>query len=247
MTTVSRNPIVTAGTVDTKWRGLYKIGGAAILISLAIIPLSIISYIAWPVPGTALESFTLFQNNPIAGLLSLDLLYLTGNIVAIPVFLALYAALKRTAESSMAIATGLGFFGIAALFSARPILEMLSLSQRYAAATTEVQRSIYLAAGEALLSHIDGTAFQLHYFLGSVALLIISLVMLRSNIFNKATAYSGILANVLVFGLYVPKIGIILSILSVFPFLTIWYILMARRLFQLGKSPSTLSEKTGQA
>jgi hypothetical protein len=80
---------------------------------------------------------------------------------------------------------------------------------------------------------IDCTAFHVNYILGAVALLIISLVMLRSTIFSNVTAYTGILANVIAFGLYVPTIGILLSLISVV-LLEIWYILIARRLFQLG-------------
>jgi hypothetical protein len=60
--------------------------------------------------------------------------------------------------------------------------------------------------------------------------------MLRSNIFGRVTAYMGILAAIFNWTLYVPTIGLFLSILSVFPFLTIWNILVARRLFQLGKA-----------
>jgi hypothetical protein len=230
------NTMIKEGFVEPRWKGLYKMGGISILISLILIPVSIIVYIAWPMPHTAVEAFALFQESPIVGVLSLDLLYLLGNIVAIPTFLALYISLRRSAESAMLLAVTLGLVGIAALFSARPILEIYSVSRQFAAAATEIQRATYLAVGDALLSHLDGTAFQSHYFLGSAALLIISLVMLRSRIFSKATAVTGILANVLVFGLYVPKIGILLSILSVFPFLTIWYVLIARRLFQLGKA-----------
>jgi hypothetical protein len=34
----------------------------------------------------------------------------------------------------------------------------------------------------------------------------------------------------------VPKVGIALSILSVFPFLTIWYVMLARDFFRLGRA-----------
>lgn len=230
------NTMRKKGFEEPRWKGLYKMGGISILISLILIPVSIVVYIAWPMPHTAIEAFALFQESPIVGVLSLDLLYLLGNVVAIPTFLALYISLRRSAESTMLLAVTLGLAGIAALFSARPILEIYSVSQQYAAATTETQRATFLAIGDALLAHLHGTAFQLHYFLGSAALLIISIVMLRSKVFSKATAVTGILANTLVFGLYVPKIGILLSILSVFPFLTIWYILIAHRLFQLEKT-----------
>jgi len=78
------------------------------------------------------------------------------------------------------------------------------------------------------------TAFHVNYLFGGAALLTISFIMLRSNIFSKATAYVGIITNIMGFTLYVPKIGILLSIISVVG-LFIWYIMIARRLFQLGR------------
>ena len=60
--------------------------------------------------------------------------------------------------------------------------------------------------------------------------------MLRSNIFGRVTAYLESLAAIFNWTLYVPTIGLFLSMLSVFPFLTIWNILVARRLLQLGKA-----------
>jgi hypothetical protein len=222
-------------TADSRWKGLFTVGGAAALITAVFIPIQIIVIIASPPPSTVIDYFTLFQHNRILGLLDLDLLLIADTALFIPILLALYVALRRASESLMAIATALGFVGIAAYFASNTAFNMLSLSDQYAAATTEAQRSILLAAGQAMLAIYQGTAFHMNYVLGSLALLIISVVMLRSNIFSKVTAYVGILANVLVFGLYVPTIGISLSIISVV-FLEIWWILIARRLFQLGSA-----------
>ena len=61
----------------------------------------------------------------------------------------------------MAVATAFGFVGIAAYFASNQAFAMLSLSDQYAAATTDVQRSTFLAAGEALLAiHNPGTIYQ---------------------------------------------------------------------------------------
>ena len=49
----------------------------------------------------------------------------------------------------------------------------------------------------------------------------------------------GLLANVIALGLYVPVIGIYISIFSVL-FLEIFYILVARRFFQMGRRASQL-------
>jgi hypothetical protein len=59
--------------------------------------------------------------------------------------------------------------------------------------------------------------------------------MLKSRIFSRATAYVRIGSSVFDFGLYVPVIGIYLSIFSVL-FLFAWNIMVARRLFQLART-----------
>lgn len=216
------------------WADLYKIAGVATLIMILLIPIQIVIYSVWPTPETALESFTLLQGNKLAGLLSLELTYIISNILSIPVYLAFYVALRRFNQSLMAVATAAGLIAIPLVFTARPTFDLLFLSDQYAAATTEAQRAVLLAAGQAKIALQFGTAQNVHYVLGGLALLLISTVMLRSPVFSKVTAAMGILANVLTFGLYVPEIGIYLSILSVFPFLTIWLILCARTFLQLG-------------
>ena len=137
--------------------------------------------------------FTVFQNNWLLGLLNLDLLYIVTNVLMILIYLALYAALKRTSESSIAIALTLGLVGIAAYFASNTAFEMLSLSNQYAAATTEAQSTMFLGSGQAMLEIYKGTAFAVYYVLNAAALLIFAAVMLRSNIFSKVTAYIGIL------------------------------------------------------
>jgi hypothetical protein len=219
---------------DANWSTLYVIAGVAALLAVALIPLQIIVYAVWGIPETAIECFTLFQVSKLIGLLVLELPYLISNILSIPIFLALYVALRYGNESFMAMATAMGLISIAIVFSARPTFDMLYLSNQYWVATTEAQRAILLAAGEAKLALVEGTAQQAHYFLGSLSYLLVSIVMLRSEVFSKLTAYLGIFANVLVFGLYLPTIGIYLSILSVFPFLALWVILIGRRFLQLG-------------
>jgi Domain of unknown function (DUF4386) len=220
---------------NTSWKPLYRVGGVSALITAVLIPLQIIVFIAWPPPleGTASDWFTLFQSNRLLGLLSLDLLLLVDYVLLVPIVLAIYVALRRTSESLMAIATALYFVAIAAYFASNTAFEMLSLSEGYAAATTDAQRAMYLAAGQAMLATFEGTAFQVSYVLASVAGIIIGVVMLRSDVFSRVAAYALILGDVIGLGLYVPKIGIYLSVISV-PVLWVWYVLIARRLIRLG-------------
>jgi hypothetical protein len=224
---------------DSGWRTLYSIAGVAAVISVVIVPLSMAAYFLWPpFPDDILA---VIQEDRLAGLMSLDLMYLVSNLVAIPLFPALYVALRRVNQGLAAMALVMGLVGLVCLIPARPILEVAAISDQYAAATTDAQRAIYLAAAEALLPLFEGTAHNVHYVLGSASLLISSFLMLRSGVFARWTAYVGIAANTVVFGLYVPIIGVYLSLLSVVGYL-IWNILLARSFFRLGRG---LPQKTG--
>ncbi len=141
------NQVTDSETADSPWKGLYKVGGAVALTTLVLIPTQIIIFIAWPTPSTVDGYFTLFQNNWLLGLLNLDLLYMLTTVLMGLVILALYAALRRASQSYMAIALTLGLVATAVYFASNTAFEMLSLSNQYAAATTDAQRSVFLAAG----------------------------------------------------------------------------------------------------
>jgi len=140
--------------LNANWEPLYRVGGAAALITAVLIPLQIIVFIAWPPPleGSVIDWFRLFQDNWLLGLLSFDLLLIVDYVLLVPIVLALYVALRQISASLMAVATALYFVAIAAYFASNTAFEMLSLSEGYAAATTESQRAMYLAAGQAMLA-----------------------------------------------------------------------------------------------
>jgi len=230
--------VTDAETADSIWKNLYKVGGAAALIIVVFTVIQIIVFVTWPPPSTVIGWFTLFQSNSLLGLLDMDLLLVVDQVLMGLVFLTLYAALRRASPSFMAIALTAGLVGIAAYFASSTACNMLSLSDQYAAATTEAQKSMFLAAGQAMLAIYQGTAFDVSYVLEGVALLIIAVVMLRSNIFGRVTASVGILLGVM--SLVPPTagmIGLLFSLGSLVP-LEIWLTLIARRLFQLGQGVS---------
>lgn len=223
-------------TADPYWRWLYRIGGAAALFAAAMIPIQLTVFITWGQPETALGWFTLFEDSKLAGLLAFELLLVISTALGIATTLALYVALRGVNESLMAIALVVGLLEAVAFIMARPAFEMLYLSEGYAASTSDAQRAMFLGAGEAMLATFSGTAFHLSINLFSIYFLIVSIVMLQSHIFGRVIAYLGILAALFNWALYVPQIGIFLSILSIVPFWAIWLILVARKLLQLARA-----------
>jgi hypothetical protein len=223
-----------AKSKDSAWNSLYQLGGVAALVMVAITLAQFVIFTVAPPPleGTATDWFALFEKNAFLGLLGFESLLIIYAVLSVLVSLALFVALRQASQSLTAIFMVLSIIGGIAFITARPALEMLSLSNQYAAATTDVQRAAFLAAGNAMVAIFDGTTFQVSYLLGSITGLIISTVMLRSNIFSKTTAYVRIASSVLDFGIFVPTIGLFISLFSVV-FLMIFNILIARRLFQL--------------
>lgn len=232
---------------DSAWKPLFRVGGAAALIAagleIAAALIAVISsYTSGPAPGTVIGWFTLLQNNRFLGLVDLGLFDIAAVALFVPMFLAVYIALRRASASFMAIATTLSFVGIAVYLATETAFSLLSLSNQYAAATTDAQRSLFEAAGQAMLAEQvgAGAGTYMAFVLIGVAGLIIATVMLRSNIFGKVTASVGILANVIILAYYIglPFVSMRPSLLiysaSGLVYL-IWIILIGRRLFQLAQ------------
>jgi len=228
---------VTNTQFDSRWRDLYKAAGIAASISEIVIILGFVTYFIWPyAPGTQSTEaiFLNLQNNTLGALISLDLFLLIGNLFSILLFLAFYVSLRQVSESYALIALAVGLIAVGFLIPARPLLELYSLSGQYAAATTEAAKSQYLAAGEALLASFDGVGWFLNTLLGGLSLLVSSILMRRSEIYSKTTAYVGIVSNIAVCSFFIPVVGIFLLFLSV-PGYAIWYFLLARDFFKLGR------------
>lgn len=233
---------------QVEWNGIYMIGGAA---ALGAVLVAISEILITFLPGgsarqeTVLDWFTLFQENWFLGLRNLGLLNIILNTLAVLTFFALYAAHRRGAHQPYAaLAMIIAFLGVAVFYATNRALPMLHLSQQYAAATTDAQRAMLVAAGQSMLSvgqsHTPGTF--LGFALLECAGILMSIVMLRSGIFSNAAAYAGILGfgALLVFEFvssFVTGIGAATMVLAMLGGLAsmVWYVLIARKLFELGQ------------
>lgn len=228
---------------ESKWKGLYKIGGISAILAAVLLLIEIIVFTIWPQPGTVIGYFTLFQSNKLIGLIDFYLLEFIAYILFVPMFLALYVALKRCNGSYMIIALSLSVLGVAIFLATNNSFSMLSLSNQYMAATTEAQKSIMLAAGQTMLVNTGQRAFggfNTSFLLISIAGIIVSAIMLRSDNFGRNTSYVGIFAFAISLAEYVRMIIVpseltlllIIAILSGV-FLMIWLVLVGLNLIKL--------------
>jgi hypothetical protein len=202
--------------MDTNWKILYKIGGVAALIF-----------------------------NRIVGLLRLDALTLLNVPLYYPIFLSIYAALRKNQVGYVTLGTVLALAGLTLFLATPSAFPLVPLSEKYAVATTTAQKEQLLAAGEALLASDmwHSTGAMTGGILMLIAALILSAVMLKSDNFSKGTAYVGILthgfdlAHSLV-SFFAPQVGVILMAIAG-PLYLVWFPLLARDFFRLGRRNSS--------
>ena len=124
-------------------------------------------------------------------------------------FLALFTALKKVNKSLALLAVVLGWAGVLLYFASNQAFALLALSDKFATSVTETQKVLFSAAGEALLVFQNpelfqhGTASYTSLLLLGLGGLLFSLIMLKSTEFNKATAWTGLLANGILLLFYV--------------------------------------------
>ena len=243
--------------VDPRWSGFYKVGGAAALLVVLVALLDIVMAM---LSGEAVENsrvtivewYRLFQNNPLSAFSNLGLFNIIYQALAIPLYLALYHLHRRTYQAYAALAFVLFCVGSTVYFSTNTVFSLFGLSRQYAVAGTEAQKSALIAAGQAALA--QGTDLTpsvfLGFFLTEAAGILMAIVVLRGGIFGKLTAWAGILAmgTMLIFNTiaaFLPENFDVAMMLGMFGGLLsmAYYILLARRLFQLGRIASKQENK----
>jgi hypothetical protein len=227
---------------EQNWGSLYKIAGIAALIFLGytLVTMIVLFTIGGP-PASVEEGFRMVAENRLTGLLRLDILTILFIPLYYPIFVGLYAALKKIDNGLLLLAAVLALAGLTLFLTAPSTFPFLVLSDKFAAATSEAQRTQLLAAGEAILASDmwHSSSSVMSGLLMQIGALIMTAAMLRGNDFGKLTAWAGIgtygldLAHVLV-GFASPKGSEILMIISGTLYL-LWFPLLARDFFRLAR------------
>jgi hypothetical protein len=232
---------------ETQWQRVYTVGGLAALLTVLVGVIEIgLSFLPGGNPVgvvTAVDWYAHFQSSWFFGLRNLGLLNIFLTTLGALTTFALYGAHRKTHGPVVALVLITSLLGAAVFFATNRAFAMLDLSQRYAAAATDGQRQALAAAGEALLavgqSHTPGTF--LAFCLSELAGIGMALVMLRGQVFGRASAWAGLagFGLLLVFEVctsFLPAgLGAFMPLAMVGGLASLaWDILVARRLLQLG-------------
>ncbi len=244
-----RNDIPLENDQLSTWKGIYLLGGiATILVLIGILLDMVFGSITGgnlsELPLTAVDRFIQFQTNPLLGLYYLDLLNAINQIIMIPVYFAVFAALRR-ANLPLA-ALGLIFFlvGTVVFITNNTALPMLELSQKYAAASSESQKLLFSAAGEAMLARgMHGSAGVFPGFLiPNIGTILLAGAMLDGKVFSRLSGIIGMAGSALlmvytILVTFLPSVKDIAMAVSMPGGLLMmaWLVMVTIRLFRLSK------------
>jgi hypothetical protein len=190
------------------------------ILMILIIPIQVMIFMFVPMPEDALGFITLMHDNPVMGLLHMDLLYILNNTFLIFFYFLLFMTLNPKNKTMLNIALITGIVGAILYYTSNRSVEMLLLSDKYFSTTDPTLRLSYIAIAESYLDIWKGTAFNTYYVLSAISLILFSIEMLKSSFYKRSTGIIGLISGILMvvpsgFGL----VGLIMSLLSLIPWI----------------------------
>lgn len=235
-------------TTSNSWKWIYKFGAVAALTAMLANVLDVLLGFGGTEMVTygtksAVEWFAIYQDNWIRGIYALGILNIFYMVAMLPVYFALFGAHFEKQALAAALTIIIFLTAMSMYISNNAAIPLLVLSSKYSLAATDLQRTVLIAAGEAVLSHgEDFTAGAfIPLFLSGLAAIGISIIMLRGGIFGKVNAWIGLvgfsfLSLFTIIATFIPALysfafyflGSIGGLLALS-----WFALVARRFFQL--------------
>jgi hypothetical protein len=256
MTQLKSGPTIDTNAEKSKGKGLYVLGGisafTALLLVLVDIAISMGGGDFSPHTLTAIDWFKMYQENSLIGLRMLGLINVISLTVCIPLYFALYEAHRKVCGIYAALVLIMYLIGVAVYISNNAAIPMHVLSIKYAAASTEAQKALLAAAGEAITA--KGADFTPGSFIGffftEAAGFGFSIIMLKGRIFSRAAACFGIVGFIFltVFTIWTTFIPVYFNMAMMIAMVggisgMAWYALTARDLLRLGAGSMAKQER----
>lgn len=229
----------------------YKIAGIAAFIALSANLLDVIlgfgnTKIVTYGTKTAVAWFAVFEHNWFTGLYQLGILNIVYMSAMIFVYTGIVLAHRHKNKIYATLAMIIFLVSMAIYIANSAAIPMLVLANKYAAAGTEIQKTLFATAGEVVLTR--GEDFTPGAFpgliLGGLAAIMMSCVLLRSKIFGKKVGLIGLVgfSSLSLFTIWATFIPVYYNFAFYFfgtiggLFAIAWFLLMGIKFFKLEDS-----------
>ncbi len=218
-----------ASSMDTTWKGLYKVGGASLILDGVLLLVTFGTFFAGPQaptdPAQYLKTFASSSLN-----LLTTSLFTAIAILFVPGILGLYGGLKQANTTWMLVATGFVFLGIGAFFvETSATVASVFLSQSYSSASNAALQASYVAGAAATIA-LGNSAGFIGGFIVSLGVLLIGMTMLKS-VFGKPLAYLSIVAGLA--GLVGSATNYFALFIAFFLLFTVWFLWTGFKLWKM--------------
>jgi hypothetical protein len=219
---------------------MYRLGAiSAIAVSIGYVVIIVLFMLVYPFPDEAQAMLEYLDEKTTIWWAIIGLSVLTDFLYVFIAF-SLYQALKGIDRNTMVVATGFKwlFVVLELAIGWTNFAVLITLSDSYAAATTDVQRAAYVASANYATTVLNSTLSEVYSILvPALGTLLIGLVM-RKGLFNKGTAYLGVVAGVLgivavVGPLFTSALNPVIVLTSLLT--SVWFLLVGFRLYRLGQ------------
>jgi hypothetical protein len=186
-------------TSEQQWRLIYKIAAISVFLALFTM-LTEILLTALPdgarVEQGISELFEMYNRNWFMAMRYMGLINIIATSLMVPVFFALYGLHREKLQVFATFSLIVSLLSYAVFMADNVSFPFMALAEKYALAVNEIERNQLLAAGEALFakgaSHTPGTFPG--FFIGQMAGILFSIVILKVGILKKAVGIIGLLA-----------------------------------------------------
>ena len=232
-------------------KSVLRWGGLAGMLGGILFILAFVVVIAGPVgmddPATLEEWVTRFPDVKTARIVE-NIIYLTGLILGVPLFLALYHALRRTRLAPALFGSVLGIVGLIPMMaSSNPHVAHSRLSNLYhAPGATPVDQASVALLFQAILGVIDMMTY-VGFFIVPIGVLVLGVGMLRSPAFGRGYGWVSVILGVVGFAAAVLQIVDPASMVGAASYfaIIIFYLILGWKVYTLSKAPLEVLE-TGE-
>lgn len=162
-------------------------------------------------PADAAGRFADFAVSPLLGLYRLDAINMISSLVGLFLSIALYLVLRENREKTAFLALILAVLGTGAMVAGNAAFAVLDLAGKYAAAVSDTERAVFVAAAEALTARGAHGSLSMFpaFMLPTLANMLFCTGMKGVRGFGKAAPILGLAGNAL--------LAIYLILVSFFP------------------------------
>jgi hypothetical protein len=230
--------------VESHWKLLYKIGAFSVFVAVLVMLIEI--FLTALPDGARVELsieqlYDMYNRNWFMAMRYMGLMNIIASTLMLPVFFSLYGLYRHNLKVFVSFTLILSLAGYLIFMADNTAFAFLELAEKYFKEISDTNKTILLAAGEALFargaSHTPGTFPG--FLIGEIGGILFSIIILIGKVLKKSTGIIGLIgcSFLLIFEAISSFIGTLFNEAFIFAMIggimsLVWYVLIGLGLWK---------------